>query len=337
MEAVKEPDVETAFKDIGETVLIERKYDGYKIQIHKKGDKVWLFTRRQEDVTSAFPEIVEAAKKGLKAKSCIVEGECVAYDPKTKKSLPFQNVSKRIKRKYDIEKTRKEIPVEIILFDVMYLDGQGKIGLTILERREILEKIVKPTKSVLTLSEQLKTDDPKKVEEFYEKSLNEGYEGIMIKNPGAFYRPGRYVGFQYKLKPTLEHLDLVIIGAEWGTGKRSGWLSSYLLACRDGDSYLACGKIGTGIKEKESEDVTFSQMTKLLKKHVISEKGRVVKIKPSIVVEVAYEEIQKSTNYEAGYALRFPRVVRIRDDKKALDANSLSELEHIYSIQKGKT
>ena len=337
MEAVKEQDIETAFKDIGKAVLVERKYDGYKLQIHKKGEEVWLFTRRQENVTNAFPEIVEAAKKGLNCKSCIVEGECVAVDPKTKRSLPFQNVSKRIKRKYEIEKIRKEVPVEIKLFDILYLNGTGKINLKVLERRRLLEKTVKPIKDLLTLSEQLKTEDPKKVEDFYKKALAEGYEGVMIKNPDAIYRPGRYVGFQYKLKPTLESLDLVIIGAEWGTGKRSGWMSSYLLACRNGEEYLACGKIGTGIKEKEKEGVTFLQMTKLLKKQVISEKGREVQIKPSIVVEVAYDEIQKSINYPSGYALRFPRVVRIRDDKMAKDANTLLELEHIYSIQKGKT
>lgn len=337
MEAVKEEGVDSAFEAIGESVIVENKYDGYKIQIHKKGDKVWLYTRRQEDVTLAFPEIVGGAKKYLSCKSCIVEGECMAYDVKTKKTLPFQSVSRRIKRKHNIEEVRKEIPVEIKLFDVLYLDGESLLSNTILERRKILEGFVKEKKQLITLSEQIVTSDKKQVEEYYKKSLDEGYEGVMVKNPLAIYRPGRYVGFQFKLKPTLEHLDLVIVGAEWGTGKRSGWLSSYSLACRSGDEYLECGKIGTGIKEKESEGPTFTQMTDILKKNIISEKGREVKIKPNVVVEIAYEEIQESKNYESGYALRFPRLVKIRDDKKPQDANNLKDVKHIYSIQKGKS
>ncbi len=160
---------------------------------------------------------------------------------------------------------------------------------------------------------------------------------MIVKNLEARYQPGRRVGYWLKIKPTMENLDLVIIGAQWGTGKRAGWLGSLVLGCRKRDEFLECGMIGTGIKEKEDQEgVTFTQLTRLLKPYIESEKGRDVKIKPRVVVEVAYEEIQKSPNYSSGYALRFPRVVRIRFDREPSGVDTLDRVEKLYEMQRGR-
>jgi DNA ligase-1 len=338
--AEKAPSLKDAIESF-DNVALETKYDGMRAQIHKKGDKIWVFTRRQENVTRAFPDLVELCKKGLKAKECIVEGEALAIDPKTKKPLPFQMLSQRIKRKYDIERMTKEIPVQINLFDIVYLDGKTLFDLPLKERRKRLKKIVKPIPGKLQLSEQLITKDLKKAEKFYEKALKEGQEGLMVKNLDAKYQPGRRVaGGWLKVKPTLESLDLAIIGATWGTGKRAGWLGSYILGCRDPTTgkFLECGMLGTGVKEKKTNpnDITFEDLTKLLRPYIEFEKGNEVKIKPKIVIEVAYEEIQKSPTYSSGFALRFPRFLRIRWDKGPEEVDTIERIKRIYQIQRGR-
>ena len=157
----------------------------------------------------------------------------------------------------------------------------------------------------------------------------------MIKNLKAKYIPGRRVGGWVKLKPIQETLDLVITEAEWGEGKRANWLSSFTLSCKEDDKFLRIGKVGTGIPEKESEDgLSFPQLTKELKKLIISEKGKQVKLKPKIVVEIAYEEIQKSPTYDSGFALRFPRIVRLRTDRSEKDADILERINSIFKKQK---
>jgi DNA ligase-1 len=158
----------------------------------------------------------------------------------------------------------------------------------------------------------------------------------MFKNLNAPYKPGSRVGYMVKLKTTLETLDLVIVGAEWGEGKRSGWLTSYILACRDEDTgeLLTVGKMSTGLKEKSEEGTTYEEMTKLLKPLKIREEGKEVEIMPQIVIEVSYEEIQKSPNYTSGFALRFPRFVRLRDDKSVDEIDTLSRIEKLYLTQR---
>ncbi len=338
--AEKAPSLKDAIESF-ENVGLEIKYDGMRSQIHKKGEKIWIFTRRQENVTKAFPDLVELCKKGLKARECIVEGETLAIDPKTKKPLPFQMLSQRIKRKYDIEKMIEKIPIQINLFDIVYLNGKTLFSLPLKERRKKLEKIVKVIPGRFQLSEQIVTKDMRKAKRFYEKALKEGQEGLMVKNLDAIYQPGRRVaGGWLKVKPTLESLDLVIIGATWGTGKRTGWLGSYILGCRDPSTgkFLECGMLGTGVKEKKTNpnDVTFEDLTKLLKPNIESEKGNEVKIKPKVVIEVAYEEIQKSPTYSSGFALRFPRFLRIRWDKGPDEADTIERIKRIYEIQRGR-
>ncbi len=188
----------------------------------------------------------------------------------------------------------------------------------------------------IVLTKKIITSDKNEANKFYKESLKNGVEGVMIKNLNSHYIFGRHVGGWVKLKPTLEPLDLVIVGAEYGKGKRAKSLSSFVLACKHKDKFLECGMMGSGIKEK-GEGVTFVELTKILKPLIISEDGRSVKIKPKIVVEVNYEEIQKSPTYSSGFALRFPRLFRLRvEEKKVEDANTLADMERIYKQQKGK-
>jgi DNA ligase-1 len=338
--AEKAPSLEDAIKSF-DKVALEYKYDGARFLVHKKDEKIWIFTRRLENVTKAFPEVAELCKNNLKARECIVDGECVAINPKNKRPVPFQMLSQRIKRKYDIEKIIKEIPVELNLFDIIYLEGKALFDQTLEKRRDLLKSIVKTVPEKIQLAKQLITSDMKKADIFYKEALKAGHEGLIVKNLEAKYQPGRRVsGGWLKVKPVMESLDLVITGAIWGTGKRVGWLGSYILSCRDPDTgkFLECGMLGTGVKEKKTnaEDVTLQDMTKLLKPYIEFEKGNEVKIKPKVVIEVACEEIQKSPTYSSGYALRFPRFIRIRIDKGADEADTTQRIATLFEMQKGK-
>jgi DNA ligase-1 len=338
--AEKAPSLEDAIKSF-DKVALEYKYDGARFLVHKKDEKIWIFTRRLENVTKAFPEVAELCKNNLKARECIVDGECVAINPKNKKPVPFQMLSQRIKRKYDIERIIKEIPVELNLFDIIYLEGKALFDQTLEKRREILKSIVKTVPEKIQLAKQLITNNMKEADTFYKEALKAGHEGLIVKNLEAKYQSGRRVsGGWLKVKPVMESLDLVITGATWGTGKRVGWLGSYILSCRDPDTgkFLECGMLGTGVKEKKTnaEDVTLQDMTKLLKPYIEFEKGNEVKIKPKVVIEVACEEIQKSPTYSSGYALRFPRFIRIRIDKGADEADTTQRISTLFEMQKGK-
>lgn len=337
--AEKAPDLKTALESF-DKVMLQYKYDGMRTLIHKKGEKIWLFTRRLEDVTKAFPEIVEYAKKALKAHEIIVDGETLGFDKKGK-PIPFQLLSTRIKRKYDIDKAMKDTPAQVNVFDILYLNGKTLFDKTQAERYELLQKEVKEIKDKFRIADTLITKDLKKAEAYYHESLNAGHEGLIVKNLDSFYIPGRSVaGGWLKVKPVLENLDVVIVGGVWGTGKRTGWIGSLILGIRDPDTdeFKEIGMMGTGIKEKkaEPEDVTFEEITKMLKPLIISEKENTAKIKPKIVIEVSYEEIQKSPTYESGYALRFPRFIRLRPDKSADEADDLKRVKKIYEMQKGR-
>ena len=346
----KAKDMEDAFSIVGKPAAVEYKYDGFRMQIHKKGKEVFVYTRRLENVTKQFPEIAELVKENVNADDLILDCEAVGIDFKTKKYLPFQQISQRIKRKYNIQEVADKFPIEVNVFDILEYNNKNMLHEPFEKRRNIIEKIVNPVKTKFVVAKQLITEDVKKAKSFYEEALKMGVEGVMVKSLTAGYKPGSRVGYGVKVKPTMDPLDLVIIAAEWGTGKRKGWLTSFTLACRDEDAnYVAIGKVGTGFKEKEDdmagevvenksedtkESVTFETMTDLLKPLIIKEKGREVFLKPKIVIEVAYEEIQKSPSYESGYALRFPRILRIRDDKPIDEVAYLSEVEDYYYEQK---
>jgi len=333
----KAPSLEEAIGSF-ERVAIEFKYDGARVQAHKKGKNVWLYTRRLEDITKQFPELVEMVRKHVKAGECIIEGEILGVD-KNNRPVPFQLLSQRVHRKYDIEETAKEIPVQVNWFDVVYVNGRMLFDKRFEERRKELEKVIETVKNKFQLAEELVTKDLKKAEEFYRDALRANQEGVMVKNLDAYYQPGRRVaGGWLKVKPIMETLDLVIIGATWGTGKRTGWLGSLVLGCREPGTgkFLECGMIGTGIKEKEGSGVNFEELTRLLKPDITREEGTQVWIRPKVVVEVAYEEIQKSPNYNSGYALRFPRVVGIREDKGCEEADGVERVAGLFKTQKGK-
>ena len=309
-------------------VAFEIKYDGARIQIHKDNSKVHLFTRRLENVTKQFPEIVKSAKENIKGDSAIVEGEMVAIKGlDDRHPRPFQDLSRRIKRKYDIPEMVKKIPVEINLFDVVFYEGESKIGEKFKNRRKLLEKIIMET-DTFKLAEQSITNSIEEADKFYRRALNLGHEGVMAKNLDAPYQPGSRVGYMYKIKPIMETLDLVIIGATWGEGRRAHWLASFLLAVLDPDTgeFLTIGKMGTGFTDEQ-----FREMTETLKGEISEQMGKEVKLKPKVVVEVAYEEIQKSPTYSSGYALRFPRLVRVRTDKGPQDADTLQRVEELLS------
>ncbi|MBS3117341.1 ATP-dependent DNA ligase [Candidatus Woesearchaeota archaeon] len=329
----KAQDISDAFKTVGRPAAIEFKYDGIRLQIEKKKDKVILFTRRLEDVTRQFPDVVEAVNKSVKADEAILDAEAVGYDQKKGKYLPFQFISQRIKRKYNIEDMARKFPVEVNVFDIIYYNGKSLLSEKFENRRSILRKIINEKEKSIVLAKQLVTTDEKKAAAFYKKALMAGNEGIMFKKLDAAYRPGSRVGYGVKLKEISEEVDVVVVAAEWGEGKRSAWLSSFTVACKDGDKYSPIGKVSTGIKEK-TEGVTYEKMTKLLKKQITSQKGKVVAINPEVVIEVGYEEIQKSPTYASGFALRFPRVLRLRQDKAPKEAITLEEIKTLFAKQK---
>ena len=337
MVAVKIENIAKALEEFADKdgkIAIEHKYDGFRVVINKKQGKngeISLFTRRLENVTNQFPDVVKAVEKYVKADSFILDSEVVGYDPLTGKYKPFESISQRIKRKYDIDKLVKELPVEVNVFDVIYYNGKNTMTMSFRERRKIVEKIVSKKEKAIRPAVQIQTKDEKEAEKFYRDALKIGEEGIMIKNLDKEYRSGRRVGYMAKLKPDVKDLDLVITGAEYGSGKRAGWLTSYIVACLDENTgeFLDVGKVSTGLKELENEDgaITYNEMTKLLKPLIEEEKGKEVKVKPKVVVSVTYQNIQKSPSYSSGWAMRFPRITAYRPDRNTKDITTLREIE----------
>lgn len=337
MLAQKVKNIEEGFKAVGKPCAIEYKYDGFRLIIHKKDSKIKLFTRKLENVTKQFPEAVEYIQKYVRGESFILDSEAIGYNKKTKEYTPFQAISQRIRRKYNIEKIREELPIEINVFDILYYNGKSLIKEPFEKRTQLIRKIIKETPYKIVSSKQIITDDLNKAEEFYKKALKDNQEGIIMKNLSTAYQPGNRVGHMLKVKPSEKDLDLVITGAEYGTGKRSGWLSSFILSCmgKEEQEFLEIGRVGTGIKEKdEQEGVSFNELNDLLKPLIIKEQGKDVKIKPKIIVAVTYQEIQESPNYSSGWALRFPRITSLRPDKHLSEIASLQEIEKEVKGQK---
>ena len=332
MLAIKAETPENAFDHLGRPALLEYKLDGFRLQIHKNGDEIKLYTRRLENVTKQFKEIMPTIKSNIKAKICILDSELVGFDPKTKKYLPFQNISMRIRRKYNIEKKSEELPVEINVFDIILKDNEILIDRTQEDRRKILEKMIKQEKTKIVLTKKLATSSEKELDKFYKESLKKGNEGIMIKNLKARYVPGRRVGGWMKIKPVKETLDLIIVGATWGEGKRAKWLSSFTVACRDKNELLIMGRVSTGISEINT-DLTYANITKTLKPLIKEQKGKYVTLKPKLIFEIAYDEVQKSPTYSSGFALRFPRVMKIRNDLGFNDVDTIDRIKKFYREQ----
>jgi len=334
--------IKEGFKEVGKPCALEFKYDGFRMLIHKKKNEIIVFTRSLENVTKQFPEVVEYIQKYVKGENLILDSEAVGFDKKTKEYTDFQKISQRIRRKYDIDRLRYELPIELNIFDILYYNGKSQLEEPFEKRTKLLRKIVTNHPYKIISSKQLITSDEKKAEEFYKKALKNNQEGVMMKNLSSPYKPGRRVGNMVKMKPEERDLDLVITGAEYGTGKRSGWLSSFILSCKGKNKgeYLEVGKVGTGIKEKPSskengeEEITFESLTKLINPLITKEKGRLVSVKPKIVVAVTYQEIQRSPNYNSGWALRFPRFTALRPDKPLSEIATLEEIKKDFVKQK---
>jgi len=321
-------DVAEALKEHGGKTALEYKLDGARVQIHKKGGNVKIFSRRLTDVTESLPEVVETVKRNIKAESAILEGEVIAVDGEGH-PLPFQHLMRRFKRVHEIEDAASTIPVKLFLFDILYLNGQSLITLPYLQRRQILEEYA----GEIPLTKQIMTDSVEEAERFLKEAIDAGHEGLMAKKIDSDYVPGIRGKRWLKIKPTLPPLDLVIVAAEYGYGKRHKWLSDYYLAARDAETgeLLTVGKTFKGLTDAE-----IVEMTKRLKELTVKEEPRRVLVVPKIVVEVAYNEIQKSPKYKCGMALRFARITRIRDDKTPEEADTIQRVREIYASQFSK-
>lgn len=314
--------------------LSEYKVDGFRAQVHfaagEHGDGATgprIFTRRLEDVTAQFPDVVDAMD-GFDADSYIVEGEIVAYDPDTGEPVPFQQLSRRIKRKHDVERLVEAVPVVLYLFDLLFLDGASLLDRSLVERVDALEGRLTERERGLERMPNLRSREPDRVREFYEAALAAGHEGLMVKTADAAYQPGKRVGYTRKVKPTMESLDLVVTRAKWSEGRRSNNLGRLYLACRDGDRFREVGRLSTGFTDDQ-----LAELTARLEPHVLKEDGRAVDLEPTEVLEVAYEEVQESPKYDSGYALRFPRFEGFRDDLDVGDADTVERVESLYEGQ----
>jgi DNA ligase-1 len=336
MLAQKVLSIKEGFETVGTPAALEYKYDGFRMLISKSKENVVVYTRRLEEVTKQFPEVKDFILKNTKCDDCIIDCEAAGYDSKSGNYTPFQSISQRIKRKYDIEKLADELPIELNVFDILYLDGKELLNTPFSERRKLLEKIIVQEPKKIVLSKQILSSDEKEAENFFNESIKKGNEGIMFKNLNGIYKPGSRVGYMIKYKSSMDPLDLVVIGAEWGEGKRSGWFTSFVIACECDGEFLEIGRVGTGLKEKREEGLSFDELTELLKPLIIEQKGREVKVKPKIVLSILFEEIQKSPSYSSGYALRFPRVVLLRDDRSSESASTLEDVEEAYYLQRKK-
>jgi DNA ligase-1 len=321
-------DADEALAEHGGRTAFEYKYDGARVQIHKRGDEVRVFSRRLTDVTQSLPEVVEAVKANIKAGEAIVEGEVIAVD-ESGHPIPFQHLMRRFKRVHEVQGTAEKIPVRLYLFDVLFLDGESLISIPYLQRRKVLAE----NAGEMPLTAQLVTDKQKRAETFLNEAMDAGHEGLMAKKLDSPYTPGTRGKRWFKIKPVLEPLDLVITAAEYGYGRRHGWLSDYYLAARDAATgeFLNVGKTFKGLTDAE-----IIEMTRRLKELAVREERNRVVVLPKIVVEVAYNEIQQSPKYKCGMALRFARISRIRDDKNPEDADTIEKVREIFERQLAK-
>jgi DNA ligase-1 len=317
--------VAEAMTEHGGKTAFEYKYDGARVQIHKLGNDVRVFSRRLTDVTESLPEAVEAAKENVDAKEAIVEGEIIAVDDQGH-PIPFQHLMRRFRRVHSIEEMGEKIPVRLYLFDILFADGQNFISLPYFKRRTILAERA----GKVPLTRQLVTDNVAEAEKLLGEAMSAGHEGLMAKRLDSPYTPGIRGKHWLKIKPILEPLDLVIVAADYGYGRRHGWLSDYYLAARDAETgdFLEVGKTFKGLTDAEIVDIT-----KHLKELTIHEERGKVVVVPKIVLEIAYNEIQRSPKYKCGMALRFARITRIRDDKTAEEADTIQRVEEIFERQ----
>ena len=334
-------------------VAVETKFDGARVQVHYAPDGAGadaadatdddalgprLYSRNMDDVTEALPEIVEYVAERVDV-PVILDGEVVAVDDDGD-PLPFQEVLRRFRRKHDVESMRETVSLRLHAFDCLHADGDDLLDRPLRARHDRLRAILPDAAAALTLA-----DDAEAIAAEERAALDAGHEGVMLKNPEAAYTPGDRGRDWLKRKPDVETLDAVVVGAEWGEGRRAELFGTFLLAVRDeGETdasgasdardsdaddlvpsgYATVGKVATGITDEALAD-----LTERLEPRVVEERGTTVAFDPELVVEVGYEEIQSSPTYSAGYALRFPRFVGVREDKGVADADSLARVRRL--------
>ena len=301
-------------------IAAEFKYDGSRFQFHKKGNWARLYSRRLEDVTAALPDVIEKLITST-THDVILDGEVIAI--KDDKPMPFQSVLRRFRRRHDIAEAQDAIEMVPNVFDILYLDGETLIDLPLEKRRERLESVV-----TRYIAPQVVSSDPLEIERTYKAALDAGHEGIMIKVPASPYSPGQRGKNWIKIKPEVDTLDLAVIGGEWGEGKRAHVFGSFLVACQDQGKLIALSRVATGFSDEQLIEVY-----DLLKDRVIKKSGKEVSFEPDLVFEVGYAELQVSPTYEGGFALRFPRFIRIRDDKDITDVETLESIRERYFRQ----
>lgn len=323
--------------------IIEGKYDGFRTQIHKKGNKINMFSRRGEESTNYFPEFTNILKN-IKH-DFILDCEAIGYDSETKKFLSFQETIKR-KRKYDIKEISEKIPIKLIAFDLLYFDEKETLDLPLEDRRKLLEKLIAEIKNDnIEISISIKTNDPKELKKFFDSCLKQGLEGIMAKDLKKSYVPGSRDFSWIKLKKNYldgqaDSFDLAIIGYFYGKGKNKNMPSSLLCAIYDEElnTYNAIAKVGSGLTEEMMKffKTEFDNLKTTKQENYNTNLNADVYVKPKFVIEIISDEITKSPLYKFtnGFSFRFPRFIRIRDDKNFEETTSLKEIEDMYYLQK---
>ena len=336
---------------------VEDKYDGIRAQAHCGLSEPYarLFSRTLDDVTQSFPELV-APLRALAAE-LILDGEIVAWDASgVGRALPFSELQKRLGRKKVTEAMMREVPVAYIVFDVLYAAGELIIDKPLRERAAVLERVfaltqapalaeigdpqgrlaLEPAVASGPLPEAkvirapvLRADTPEHLEEIFEAALERGNEGLMVKDLDSAYAPGRRGRSWLKLKRELATLDVVVTAVEWGHGKRVGVLSDVTFAVKDGDRLLNVGKAYSGLTDAE-----IAELTQWFLEHTVTDQGFLRRVEPKIVLEVAFNAVMRSDRHDSGYALRFPRILRLRPDKSPGEIDTLERVREIYERQK---
>src|SRR5499427_5537067 len=306
----------------GGTSALEYKYDGARVQLHRDGERVSIWTRRLSDITKSLPDVVETARRELGAAPFILDGEVLALDG-AGRPLPFQELMRRFRRVHEVDRLVREMPLSLYFFDCLMADGRSLIDEPYARRWEALTAVT----GGRHLAERTIVTATAAAGEFLARALAAGHEGVVAKDLRSGYEPGGRGKRWFKIK-MAETLDCVIVAVDRGSGRRSGWLSNYHLAVRDGDGFADVGKTFKGFTDRQ-----FTEMTERLWALATSDDGYTVRVRPEVVVEVAYNEIQRSPTYPSGFALRFARITRVRDDKAPGQATTHDELKALYERQ----
>ncbi|MEK7617038.1 MAG: ATP-dependent DNA ligase [Patescibacteria group bacterium] len=349
-------DPKTILEKYGGVAHVQYKYDGFRVQIHKDGSRIRLFSRNLEETTPMFPDIVKGVLKQIKARSIILDSEALAFNPESDEFLPFQETTKR-RRKYGIEEMTRKLPLKAFVFDVMYLDGKSLMDTPLRERIRNLESEISSDEVLIPQPGEM-VKDAKRLQELFDDALTKGLEGVITKRPDSLYEAGGRNFNWIKLKrhssgELKDTIDCVILGYIFGRGKRASFGAGALLVGvydNKQDEFVTVSKIGTGLTDEEWREIhKRADKIKVDKKpaRINSILTPSVWIAPEIVIEVLADEITRSPVHTAGastssasgektpgYALRFPRLIKFREaDKKAEDATTVKELEEMYNQQ----